>query len=44
MTNLRVLIELNNADLRIGAVNDALDLAELAAPQGVDFLLCGPLT
>jgi len=25
-------------------VNDALDLAELAAPAGVRFLLCGPLS
>jgi len=40
---LRVAVELNNVDLRIGAVNDALDLAELASPQGVEFLLCGPL-
>jgi len=42
--NLRVVIELNSVDLRIGAVNDALDLAELASPAGVDFLLCGPIT
>lgn len=41
---LRVLLELNGADLRIGAVNDALDLAELTAPHGSQFLLCGPLT
>jgi glycosyltransferase involved in cell wall biosynthesis len=41
---LRVVIELNSVDLRIGAVNDALDLAELASPAGVRFLLCGPLT
>lgn len=40
---LRVVVELNNVDLRIGAVNDALDLAELAAPAGVEFLLTGPL-
>jgi hypothetical protein len=40
---LRVAVELNNVDLRIGAVNDALDLAELASPAGVEFLLCGPL-
>jgi len=40
----RVLIELSSADLRIGAVNDALDLAELTAPSGARFLLCGPLT
>jgi glycosyltransferase involved in cell wall biosynthesis len=40
---LRVVVELNNVDLRIGAVNDALDLAELASPSGVDFRLCGPL-
>lgn len=42
--SLRVLLELNGADLRIGAVNDALDLAELTAPSGATFLLCGPLT
>jgi glycosyltransferase involved in cell wall biosynthesis len=41
---VRVVVELNSVDLRIGAVNDALDLAELASPAGVDFLLCGPLT
>src|SRR4051812_20168382 len=41
---LRVLLELNNADLRIGAVNDALDLAELTAADGVSFVLAGPIT
>jgi glycosyltransferase involved in cell wall biosynthesis len=41
---LRVLIEVNSADLRIGAANDALDLTELAAPLGVRFTICGPLT
>jgi glycosyltransferase involved in cell wall biosynthesis len=41
---LRILIELNSADLRIGAVNDALDLAELTASEGARFILCGPLT
>lgn len=41
---LAVLIELNSADMRIGAVNDALDLAELTAPAGVQFTICGPLT
>jgi glycosyltransferase involved in cell wall biosynthesis len=35
---------MNNADLRIGAVNDALDLAELAAPAAVRFTIAGPLT
>jgi len=44
MAGLRILIELNSADLRIGAVNDALDLADLAAPEGVRFVLCGPLS
>ena len=42
--SLRVVVELNSVDLRIGAVNDALDLAELASPAGVRFLLCGPLS
>jgi glycosyltransferase involved in cell wall biosynthesis len=41
---LHVLVEMNNADLRIGAVNDALDLTELAAPTGVRFTIAGPLT
>jgi hypothetical protein len=41
---LHVLLELSSADLRIGAVNDALDLAELSAPLGVRFTMCGPLT
>jgi glycosyltransferase involved in cell wall biosynthesis len=41
---VRVLIEVNNADLRAGAANDALDLAELACPAGASFVICGPLT
>jgi glycosyltransferase involved in cell wall biosynthesis len=41
---LHVLLELSSADLRIGAVNDALDLAELSAPFGARFTFCGPLT
>jgi glycosyltransferase involved in cell wall biosynthesis len=41
---LHVLLELSSADLRMGAVNDALDLAELAAPFGARLTLCGPLT
>ncbi len=41
---LRVLVELGSVDLRIGAVNDALDLAELIDPQEARFLLCGPTT
>ncbi len=44
VATLRILIELNSADLRIGAVNDALDLAELAAGEGAQFVLCGPIT
>jgi glycosyltransferase involved in cell wall biosynthesis len=41
---LRVLLELGSADLRIGAVNDALDLARLAAPLGARFTFCGALS
>ena len=41
---LRILVEVNSADLRIGAANDALDLAELAAQEGARFVICGPLT
>jgi hypothetical protein len=40
-SGLRVLIEVNGCDLRMGAVNDALDLAELAHPSGASFMLCG---
>ena len=42
--HLHVLLELSSCDLRMGAVNDALDLAELSAPLGVRFTMCGPLT
>ena len=41
---IRILVELNSADLRIGAVNDALDLAELTGPDGAELVLCGPIT
>jgi glycosyltransferase involved in cell wall biosynthesis len=40
---LRVLIELWSADTRTGAVNDALDLAQLARPHGAEVILCGRL-
>ncbi len=42
-TELRVLVELGSADLRMGAVNDALDLARLATPLGARFTFCGAL-
>ncbi len=38
---LEVLIELSSSDTRIGAVNDALDLAHLGAPLGLRVILCG---
>ena len=41
---VHVLVELDTADMRIGAVNDVLDLAELAAESGVRFTICGSLT
>jgi glycosyltransferase involved in cell wall biosynthesis len=41
---ITILIEVNSADLRMGAANDALDLAELARPAGATFVICGPLT
>jgi glycosyltransferase involved in cell wall biosynthesis len=40
---LHVLMELWSSDLRIGAVNDAIDLAALARPLGVRFTFAGPL-
>jgi hypothetical protein len=40
---LHVLMELSSSDLRIGAVNDALDLAALARPLGVRFTFAGPI-
>ena len=43
-TDIRVLLELGSADLRIGAVNDALDLARLARPLGARFTFCGALS
>ncbi len=36
-------MELSSSDLRIGAVNDAIDLAALARPLGVRFTFAGPL-
>jgi glycosyltransferase involved in cell wall biosynthesis len=38
---LEVLIELSSSDTRIGAVNDALDLAHLGGPLGLRVTLCG---
>src|SRR4051812_35093212 len=40
---LMILIELSSSDTRTGAVNDALDLAQLARPLGVEVVLCGRL-
>jgi glycosyltransferase involved in cell wall biosynthesis len=40
---LRVLIELSSSDTRIGAVNDALDLAHYTRPLGTRVFLCGQL-
>jgi hypothetical protein len=40
---LHVLMELSSSDLRIGAVNDAIDLAALARPHGVHFTFVGPI-
>lgn len=38
---LRVLLELNSSDTRIGAVNDALDLAHFVGPMGARYFFCG---
>jgi glycosyltransferase involved in cell wall biosynthesis len=38
---LEILIELSSSDIRIGAVNDALDLAYLGTPLGLKITLCG---
>ena len=38
---LRVLVEVASGDLKIGATNDALDLAALLQPHGVDVRICG---
>jgi glycosyltransferase involved in cell wall biosynthesis len=40
---LMILIELSSPDTRTGAVNDALDLAQLVRPHGVVVVLCGRL-
>jgi glycosyltransferase involved in cell wall biosynthesis len=42
--DLRILVELGSSDLRMGAVNDALDLARLATPLGARFTFCGALS
>lgn len=41
--SLHILVELSSSDTRIGAVNDALDLAHLAGALGVSFSFCGRL-
>lgn len=41
--HVRVLLELGSCDMRIGAVNDALDLARLGSPLGARFTFCGVL-
>jgi hypothetical protein len=43
INELHVLMELSSSDLRIGAVNDAIDLAALARPLGVRFTFAGPV-
>jgi glycosyltransferase involved in cell wall biosynthesis len=43
LDELHVLMELASSDLRIGAVNDAIDLAALARPLGVRFTFAGPI-
>ena len=43
LNEVHVLMELSSCDLRIGAVNDAIDLAMLARPLGVRFTFAGPL-
>lgn len=40
---LRILIELSSSDPRVGAVNDALDLAHFAGTSDVRFFVCGPI-
>jgi glycosyltransferase involved in cell wall biosynthesis len=40
---LRILVELLSSDLRMGAVNDSLDLATYAKPLGLAFTFCGRL-
>jgi glycosyltransferase involved in cell wall biosynthesis len=40
-SRLRVLLEVNSGDLKIGATNDALDLAALLQPLGVEMRICG---
>jgi glycosyltransferase involved in cell wall biosynthesis len=40
---LRILIELSSSDPRVGAVNDALDLAHYAGAADVRFFVCGPI-
>jgi glycosyltransferase involved in cell wall biosynthesis len=43
-SEIRVMLELGSSDMRMGAVNDALDLARLATPLGARFTFCGVLS
>lgn len=40
---MKVLIELDTNDIKIGAVNDVLDLARYSRKYGVQYYLAGPL-
>lgn len=40
---MKVLIEVDNHDCRIGAVNDALDLCRYGRSEGIEFVMTGPI-
>lgn len=40
---MKILIEVNSSDCRIGAINDVLDLCRYGKTEEVEFYLCGPL-
>lgn len=38
---MRILIEVDSSDIRIGAINDMLDLCRYGKSQNIEFYLCG---
>ena len=41
---MKILLEVDSCDTRIGAVNDALDLARYGRDNSLEYVLCGPVS
>jgi glycosyltransferase involved in cell wall biosynthesis len=41
---MKILLELESCDTRMGAVNDALDLVRFGRPASLEYVLCGPVS